>query len=297
MNGEVHIRYIPQHSIDRNKWDACIDGAGNGLIYAYSWYLDRMAVHWDGLVMNDYEAVMPIPWNKKFFIPYIYQPFLAAQLGVFARNISDININQFIKAIPSKYLRIDLPFNEGNTQVLPGKHLVSRTNYVLPLDQPYEQLFVNYRDNTRRNIRKAQQQGCTIEKEPDVEKVIELAKSLMVSYGADPGENIARFRNIFSYLKEQGKAVTYGISLQGKLMASCVFFFSHNRAYYILVGNHPESKTSGVSHALVDAFIRDHAGSNLCLDFEGSDISTLAYFYSSFGAEKRKYPSYHRRKL
>jgi hypothetical protein len=55
------------------------------------------------------------------------------------------------------------------------------------------------------------------------------------------------------------------------------------------VGNHPNGRTVGASHALIDAFIKDHAGRNLLLDFEGSDIRNLAFFYSSFGATDEKY--------
>jgi hypothetical protein len=47
----------------------------------------------------------------------------------------------------------------------------------------------------------------------------------------------------------------------------------------------------GASHALIDSFIKDHAGKNLVLDFEGSDIRNLALFYSSFGAIDEKYPA------
>lgn len=56
-----------------------------------------------------------------------------------------------------------------------------------------------------------------------------------------------------------------------------------------MVGNHPNGKTLGASHTLIDAFIKDHSGQNLLLDFEGSDIHSLAHFYSSFGAREEKY--------
>ncbi len=63
-------------------------------------------------------------------------------------------------------------------------------------------------------------------------------------------------------------AITYGVvSAQNEVLSSCVFFFSHNRAYYILVGNHPNGKKTGASHALIDAFIKDHAGKGMLLDF------------------------------
>jgi hypothetical protein len=81
------------------------------------------------------------------------------------------------------------------------------------------------------------------------------------------------------------------------LIASAVFLFSHNRAYYILVGNHANGRTLGASHALIDAFIKDHAGNNILLDFEGSDIRNLAFFYSSFGSREEKYSSIKRNLL
>ena len=81
------------------------------------------------------------------------------------------------------------------------------------------------------------------------------------------------------------------VDSQNRLLASCIFFFSHNRAYYILVGNHPDGRTLGASHALIDAFIKDYAGSEMILDFEGSDIRNLAFFYSGFGAKEEIYPA------
>jgi hypothetical protein len=68
-----------------------------------------------------------------------------------------------------------------------------------------------------------------------------------------------------------------------------VFFFYKKRAYYILVGNHPDGKTIGASHALINGFIQDYAGQDMVLDFEGSNINSLAFFYSSFGAIEEKY--------
>ena len=80
-------------------------------------------------------------------------------------------------------------------------------------------------------------------------------------------------------------------------MSSCGWFFSHGRAYYILVGNHPDGRTSGASHLMIDHFIKEHAGKQLLLDFEGSSIKSLAWFYRSFGASEEKYPGIKLNKL
>lgn len=289
MEGKRTIQYLSNKEIDKVKWDQCIDDAPNGLIYAYSFYLDHMAKHWDALVLNDYEAVFPLTWNSKYGISYLYQPFLSAQLGLFGKSIDASLLEQFFQSIPSKFKYWDFYLNHHNVIMVPGFDLYERSNYVLKLDKSYEELQSGYRDNIKRNVRKSAQVGCYLEKEIDAEKVITLALEQMRQHTNESTDNVDRFRRLFGFLKEKKMASTYGIFLNDELLASCIFFFSHNRAYYILVGNHPNGKTIGASHALIDAFVKDHAGTNLALDFEGSDIRNLAFFYSSFGAVEEKY--------
>ncbi len=261
------------------------------LIYGYSFYLDAMTKQWDALVLNDYETVMPLTWKKKYGISYLYQPFLTAQLGVFGKNITEKQLETFIELIPSHFKFVEINLNSGNALAIPAGFFSVRSNYILKLDKSYKDIYQNYRENIQRNIKKAIQLGCTIEKDFDAEKVIELAVQQMKSQGQETAENIERFRNLYQHLHDRQMAMTYGISLKNELLASCIFFFSHQRAYYILVGNSPNGKTIGASHMLIDAFIKDYSGKNIVLDFEGSDIPSLAFFYSSFGAVHETYPA------
>ncbi|RYY55143.1 MAG: GNAT family N-acetyltransferase [Chitinophagaceae bacterium] len=290
MEQKHSIVHLTNPEIDRVKWDTCISNAPNGLVYAYSVYLDQMSRHWDGLVLGDYEAVMPLTWNRKYGVAYLYQPFLCAQLGIFGSAIDAIMMEQFLYAIPSKFRYWDIYLNHQNLHPIRNIHFYERSNFILHLDQPYQQLYNSYRENIQRNIKKAFQLGCTTVKGFGVEQVITLARSQMRDGGQETEENLLRFAKLYSLLEQQGQARTYGIlSSKKELIASCVFVFSHNRAYYILVGNHPDGRTIGASHALIDSFIKDYAGQQMILDFEGSDIRNVAFFYSSFGAREEKY--------
>ena len=285
-----HIQFVPYQEIDKMKWDECITRSSNGLIYGYSWYLDHMARQWDALILGEYEIVMPLTWNRKYGIAYLYQPFLTAQLGVFGNDITAEVVESFLQAIPSQFRYWDIYLNHKNVFTLQQFHLYQRRNFVLDLDKPYEELHQGYRENIQRNIRKAEQMGCTSVKDFDVDRMLALAVAQMRNYTKESSENVDRFRKLYGFLQPQQKAITYGIlSARDELIASCIFIFSHNRAYYILVGNHPDGRTVGASHALIDAFIRDHAGKKMLLDFEGSDIRNLAFFYSSFGAKEEAF--------
>jgi hypothetical protein len=287
MSSKNAIQYLHQKEIHKNLWDSCIDNASNGLIYAYSFYLDHMADNWDGLVLNNYEAVMPLPWRKKYGVYYLYQPFLTAQLGLFGNSINAELLESFLKAIPSRFRLWEFSLNHQNLFRLKDFSLYERMNFVLPLHQAYETLYNNYRENTKRNIKKSIQYGCYSRPDIDVKQIIELAGQQANSVSKNEFEN---FEKLYELLKEKDSVKTYGIfSKKAELLASCVFTFSHDRAYYILVGNHPNGRTLGASHALIDAFIKEHAEQDLLLDFEGSDVRNLAFFYSSFGAKEEKF--------
>jgi hypothetical protein len=284
------VQYLTYQQIDTSKWDACIEDARNGMIYAYAFYLDTMARNWDALVLNDYEAVMPLTWNRKYGVLYLYQPFFTASLGVFGNHLDDNIVNDFLKAIPPKFTYFDIYLNHANCFTLPNFTKYERTNFVLPLNEAYEKLYNKFRENTKRNIKKAEGIGCVVKKEIDIADIIALAKDQSKNFSPVSPEDYERFKNLYFQLYLQQKAVTYGVYTADNLLAaSCVFFFSNNRAYYILVGNHPNGKTMGASHALINAFIKDYANQDLLLDFEGSDMPSLAFFYRSFGAREEKY--------
>ena len=290
MSVPFDIQFVSREKIDTTKWDKCINTAGNGLIYAYSYYLDHMATRWDGLVLNDYEAVMPLTSNRKFGISYLFQPFLTAQLGLFGKSVNAGLLEGFLNKIPSKFKYWDFYLNHGNVFPLNNFNLYQRSNYILDLNKSYAEIAANYRENITRNIKKAEQNGCIAGNGFNPEQVIDLAIQQMKTYSNESRTNVERFRKLYSTLHNKKQAVTYGIfSPVKEMLSSCIFFYSHSRAYYILVGNHPNGRTIGASHALIDAFIKDHVDQHLLLDFEGSDIRNLAFFYSSFGAREEKF--------
>ncbi|RYY66030.1 MAG: GNAT family N-acetyltransferase [Chitinophagaceae bacterium] len=282
----MKIRYLRHDAIDKARWDAALALCPNGKIYASTLYLDHMSPGWDALVQGDYEALFPLPWRRKWGIHYVYPPFLTAQLGLFAPAPSAQQLTAFEAAIPAHFRLVELPLNEGN--FFNEEKVTARSNYALPLNEPYETLLAAYRDNIRRNIRKARQYGCRSETGTPLPEIISLART-----HARDQAGLGAFTRLHQELDARGQVRRYGVrSAEGQLLASAVFLLDARRAYYILVGNHPNGRTLGASHLLIDSFIADHAGSGLLLDFEGSDLRNLAFFYSSFGARQELYPQW-----
>lgn len=283
------IQYLLHHQVNKQAWDNCISNSSNGLIYAQSFYLDAMCKQWDALVLKNYEAVMPLTFNKKYGIHYLYQPPFTASLGVFGNTITAATLQQFLEAVPQKFRYWDIYLNRNNCFKLDKFDCYERINYTLSLKEGYQSLLDNFKLSTRRNIKKFEQVKGYIKKDIPVSEVIALSKQQSVSFSTLSNDDFDRLSALYHLLHSKKAAITYGAYCNEQLLASAAFFFDNKRAYYILVGNHPNGKTIGASHALIDAFIKDHAGSGLTLDFEGSDIHSVAFFYSSFGATAEKY--------
>ncbi len=285
MNATGTIQYLEYDKIDQQAWDRCIDNADNGLVYGYAAYLNHMSDHWDALVLDDYQAIMPLPFRKKFGIYYLYQPFLTAQLGLFGNELSGELLKKFLESIPKKFKLWEFPLNHQNIFPFTGFSIYERKNFVLDLKPSFETINRSYRENARRNIKKALQYGCYTKKGIEVGEVIQLA----IEQNSN-SKGFEDFTKLYSHFFSLGQANCFGVfSNQHQLLASCAVLYTHKRVYYILVGNHPNGRTLGASHLLIDSLVREHAGKDLLLDFEGSDIRNLAFFYSSFGAIEEKY--------
>lgn len=289
------IRYLTRDQIDTFSWDRALDRSMNTTVYGYSWFLDRMAAHWDALILGDYEVIMPLPWNRKYGLYYIYPPYFTQQLGLYSPfPISPELVREFMVTIPPKFRLRELFLNSANpfsSGSVPGWEVRHRSNFLLDLSPGYARLSGNYKTQTRRNIHKALQSGLSLSNDISLEEIIPLSLQKMKLHSAIQAKHYTRFRGLAEFAIQQKNAFKYAVrDKDGQLLASALFFVHQDRSYYLLVGNAEGGRELGASHLLIDGFIREYAGQRMILDFEGSDQRGLAFFYGSFGAREEKYP-------
>ena len=295
----MEIKYLKQNEIDFNKWDKCIASSINGIVYAYSWYLDIVCEKWEALVFGDYETVMPLTYNVKFGISYLYQPSFTQQLGVFSsHNISEKVILSFIKSIPKKYKFIEINLNKFNSiNPFNGLKIKQNVTYELELIKDYESIFRQYKKNTIRNIRKAIQNKVSVIRGLKPNDVLNLINSSGNSQEYNKKDlDIIRMLIAGAGRNESGQL--YGAYTENNNLCAAGFFVHSNRkACFILSVANSEAKEIGAMFLLIDEFIKQYASRNMILDFEGSNIEGIARFYAGFGAKPANYPAIKKNKL
>ncbi len=289
----MKIQYLQHKKIDFKKWDECIRKSINGNLYAFSWYLDIVSKNWNALVLNNYEAVMPITHSSKMGISFLAQPLFAQQLGLFSTKGTTLEIlNDFIAAIPKSYKYIEINLNKYNVLDAAIKGIKKNHNFELDLIYTYDQLFKKFSENTKRNIGKSINNGLSIIPNTcTVNDFVSLIKNnIGVKVENVPSEKYNDIKKIINFAIQNnfGEIVaTYNV--KNELVAAAFFMFSHKKAIYLFAASTEEGKEKRAMFLILDEFIKKYSEKNLILDFEGSNIEGLARFYKGFGATDCEY--------
>ncbi|MBP5584236.1 MAG: GNAT family N-acetyltransferase [Bacteroidales bacterium] len=272
------IHKLQNKDIDKVRWDSLVQNSQCADVYALSAYLDVVCPHWYGVILGDYEAIMPLPVKKRFFFSYIVQPIFSQQYRIYSqRDISIEEVDLFRKEILKyKFVRICLSLSLFDTAV-------PRYNFSLDLSKSYVDIAQNYSKNTRRNIQKAQKSGLICTKTDNVER------AMQDFFTADTKNYYSPYENTIRSLVACCDSETYEVKNGSEILAVAVFFKTQKRLYYLFPASTSKGKQLSAMFLLLDSVIRTYAETSFTLDFEGSKITGVRRFYEGFGARHETY--------
>ena len=278
------IRLLSHSEIDYEKYDCCIEKSMQGKVYAMSWYLDAVFPDWSVYVVDDYDAVMPIPLKRKLGLVYALHPQFCQQLGIFSKSwLSRLQARELLAKLPFLYR---LCFNSANMDVCNDK--IVRPNYVLDLGYDYETLSGGFSLQCRRNVKKAKSFG---------QSVSEISRDEYLSFlHENAGQWIGKLQfPILSRLIDS--AISAGCAEflsvrneQSQILAAVFFIKWGGRLYYISPVSSEKGREWLSMSFLMNDILERNAGSSMLVDFEGSAIESIRNFYVGFGAKNEPYP-------
>ena len=287
------IRYLKHKEIDFVKWDQCIEASLSFMPYPLSWYLNCVSPNWDALVLNDYEAVMPLTHRKKFGISYLHQPLMCKQLGVFSSmHAEPFNIDLFIKALPKKFRLIEIALNNQN--IINSNKTIKvdqHTNFYLSLNQPYQTIYNGFHRNHKRNILKANDSGMVV-------KVNSISFTEFYNLKMDSlskqkinfkNHQKSSYFNIFKHFEDKGEMKIYTAYLNNTIISSACFIFWEKWTALDLFST-DLGKNNSAGYLLFNRFFKDYCERKLILDFMGSNVHGIALHNKGYGAIEDKYP-------
>jgi hypothetical protein len=291
----IHI--FSAHVINEQAWDACISKHANGLIYAQYDYLDRICDHWSGLVIGDYEAIIPLPWRKKYGFRYYYIPPFIQQLG-FIGDTSLLKLlhEELIQKIRSYAWYGDLHFNFSNHLLASELHCKNRTNFIIDLNKDYLDIYKDYHPDLKQVLLKIPEGGFQYSKQQSIPDTI---RNYQQQYASRmPHLSIEDFERLYElcrfYASRGDCIIRSALKPDGTILSDTLLLKDQRRMYHLLNTTFPEGRETHSNPWLLDQVFREYSNRNLLFDFEGSDLPGVNTFYKKFGGHVQPYFHYRR---
>lgn len=288
-SGKMNIQYLKHDEINKLKWDRCISLSFNGIVYAYSWYLDIVSYQWDALVYNDYKAVMPITTKSNYAMSKIIQPEYAPQLGVFTSELLDVDVvNAFLDAIPDRFKSVHIHLNPFNKVTHQKYHVKQGVTYELDLIMPYKVLYSNFSKDAQQYIDASKNNRVNIMRQLNLKEFLLLKKTSTVNQLTFEHLNI--LRRIIPFCTNHNIGETYGAyNDKNQLVAGAFFIKSHQKVICLLAACSDEGKSVRADYALFDYYVRENSEKNITLDFGNYEIEELVNIGKAFNATPVNY--------
>lgn len=283
------IQLLPADQIDANRWNACVRNHSNGFIYAQTPMLVALADNWHGLVIDEYAAVMPIPWRKKWGIRYAYVPAFMQQLG-FSGTL-DASLLQLSLPLIDKFIALgDFQFNFDNRTILQSiSNVRSSVNQVIDLHKPYQDLFQQFSNDAKRNIHQSEKHRFTIH-DTWRDDIWETFYAEMKTRYQPSLRDIYRFKKACSvYFASNECHIRWIENEKKELLAAWVGLQDSRRMYNLLNVTTTAGRKKSANYFLFNSIIKEWCEQPLLFDCEGSELPGVQAFYNQWGATSETY--------
>jgi hypothetical protein len=287
------VQIIPSNQIDKAKWDACVANNSNGLIYATTAFLNTIAKEWKGIVINDYETIFPLCIKQKFGIQYLYTPPFIQQLGFIGNN--ELVTEKIIAAIFEKVKYGSVNLNYSNINFNAIQQCKVHSNYVIDLNQNYQQIKANYKKSIDYSLNKASKQNlkytADISFEIAIENYQKHNQQALQHVGLEDYNNLGK---LLSELQQEEKVIVRKVVNGSNETLSIAVLLKDNKRFYNLINyTSNEGRQAEANYFLYGKILEEFAETPMLFDFEGSDLPGVKSFYEKFGAVNQPYFHWH----
>ncbi|HSZ71506.1 MAG TPA: GNAT family N-acetyltransferase [Cytophagaceae bacterium] len=282
------VQELHSSHIDKRKWDDAVMKNKDYRIYSLSWFLDA-ATHgdWKALIVGDYESVMPFVMKIKFGIRYCYMPYLVQRYSITGTaDQSDYFLSELKRRYPFGQIAVT---GELNAKRFNGS---LRNNFELALNPNYRLLYASYSNNHKMNIKRYEKKNIALTSSAQLEPLLKIfsEEKANVFKTAELEKILNNIRSIHEASERNGMAKVYQVSVDGELIGGAFFVETRDRIYYLLGTSKKGNKDyQGALYGLLDRVIHEYSERDMVLDFEGSQIESIGYFFKGFGAINRPY--------
>ncbi len=283
----MEIQHLTHNEINTLKWDKSIRDSFNGVIFAFSWYLDIIAEDWEALVSEDYEYVMPLPLRHIMGITYVEMPKFSVHLGVFTKKMLDEKIlHEFLEKIP--YPCLGYALNVHNPISVDVNFKVKNSpSYRLDMISSYSKAKQRYTTEFNALLVKSISSNVAVQNGLSPNSFVDFMQNNAQLKNKLHQDKVEILRRLAVNAVRYRVGVIYGAySANNNLSAAALLIGSHNKAYFVAAGASKQGIKENAMALLLNVYLEQQAEYNLTILFEGLNLPDREKFITGIGAKR-----------
>lgn len=283
------MKYVKHKDIDKDKWNKLVLSLQGTPFYFLFDYLTSIC-QWDAVIIeknSKYALVLPLPFKKKLWFKYIYQPFFCQQLGTLSSSEITKELALEIHAILKK------EFNFGYAQWL-SNDIVNevfktdtRINYEINLSLDYENLKLNFNKNRRRILNTLTKRNYEIKSNNSVNDINDCIDRFGILMAKTIPEiqpsHYSTLKQALSKISDNAEINVVSVLNGDNIISSGLFIGCNKRIVYLLGFTEADFRKDSVQTLLFNHLIQKNSSSKTILDLEGGSSEGIGRFYKSLG--------------
>lgn len=167
---------------------------------------------------------------------------------------------------------------------------IARSTYIIDLQQDLNTIFLNFRENTRRNIRKAEKK-LSIETRDDAQLFYEVNAKTFERQQMKVGYSLSYWKNLYAQIKQnQAGELLFALDTEGGIHAALCIVWDTKVVYFLVGGADTDLRESGAMSLLFWEVVRRCRAKGLQkFDLVGANFQHIERFKLGFGGERVNY--------
>lgn len=275
-------------------------------LFHQPWWLDAVAPgEWDAVEVEDGGAVvarLPFVRRRRLGVIALTQPLLTPHLGPWLRPIEGkpgtrlAREHELLDCLAGRLPGHDVfhqNFHKSMTNWLPfswrGFQQTTYYTYVLDDLDDLDAIWAGFRENVRRQIRKAQK-AVAVRVSDDVEQFLRLNRMTFERQDMAVPYSAKLIHRLDAACAARGcRTILIGEDETGRQHAALYLIWDSDSAYYLMGGADPALRSSGAMSLLMWEAIKRASKVSRAFDFEGSMIEPIERFFRAFGPKQVPY--------
>lgn len=274
-----------QIEIDRKEWDKLVDKTPEVSIYVCSFYLDATAIDWEAYVAEDNSFAIPVGIVKKGGLKRVYPPLFQGFLEPIGAT-DKIDWTEFEKALKERYSKVDIHLKSS---------YLSQTDYRKYIFQSVSQEEFKLKTQAKRKIKAFDKTNYQIrEKNINTEALAQLVvEELSKKIPLFATKSVQHLYDLIHAAEKNNFLYKVGVYSGTELKGGLIGLQYKNELVYLKGAVHQELQKHGAMYALMNHFINYGFAQNCEINFGGSRVEGVRFFYQRFNGKDVDYFHYY----